>query len=265
MLPRKRDLRWRSSRCAWGRWRRARSIRFGFSERSWSWKRERAVPSSLTAGGSQNHLHLRSRTYLDTSGEGTLTVEERPRHQLRLGEGEEGKPSRTRVSFLRSSATTRIMDGSPGSLKTARPWGFWVSHKPCCRRGSLGITTGLRHTYSDFRRWRRRVRSTRCGGRRWGWRRRVVALSLDKGSEPATSRTGQPGASEGEGENEVKATHFGCWGEYWLDNRTALRLKNNEGGTSDPEVVEPAQSKTTKKGEKRTDEKQNLMRLQKSR
>lgn len=71
---------------------------------------------------------------------------------------------------------------------------------------------GLRHSYSDF--WRRRwgVRSTRRSGRRWGWCCCVVGLSMNKSSDSTTSRAGQPGASEGEDEDDVEATHFGCGG-----------------------------------------------------
>lgn len=75
----------------------------------------------------------------------------------------------------------------------------------------------MRHTYSDPRRWRWSVRSTRRGGRRRRRCCRIVGLALNKGSESTTSRAGQPWASEGEGKDEVETTHVDCWrGEMLL-------------------------------------------------
>lgn len=60
---------------------------------------------------------------MNTPGGEALTVGERLRLRPRLGEEEEGKPSRIRVSRFRPSATMRIMDGSRGCLRATEPLG----------------------------------------------------------------------------------------------------------------------------------------------
>lgn len=60
---------------------------------------------------------------MDTPGVEALTVGERLRLRPRLGEEEEGKPSRIRVSQFRPSATMRRVDGSRGCLRTTEPLG----------------------------------------------------------------------------------------------------------------------------------------------
>lgn len=83
--------------------------------------------------------------------------------------------------------------------------------------------TGLRHSYSDFRWWGWSVRCTGRGGRRRRRRSCVVGLPLNKSPESATSRASKSGACEGEGDDEVEATHFGCWGIYRLGSRFVIK------------------------------------------
>jgi hypothetical protein len=109
-----------------------------------------------------------------------LTVEGLP--QRPGGEEEEGRPS-----------------------KLHRSAGFVPQYRRGpCTYGSRGcpMAAGLRHSYSECGRWRGR------GG--------VVGLPLNKSSDAATSRASEPGAREGESDDDVDTTHSGFWGAGYI-------------------------------------------------
>lgn len=211
--------RWR--RCCGVRWSGSRYVSSDGSQE------ERYPEARLTVAGLRMRL--------------VVVEEERPRPQLRLGEGEEGRPSRTRVSLFYPSATTRMMDGSRGSLKTTRPWGFLVPSKALLPRGSLGMTIGLRHT---------RTATSGGGGGASGAPDAAagggggVAVSLaaclcTRAPKPRRVGPASPGPVRARARTRLRPRILAVGWD--IGCATALELENNEGGTSDPEVVEPAQ------------------------